>query len=138
MGRGWSAALTLVLTAGCGGGSSTSADFGDLAGVLSCADLVVWGTVTSAVTGPRSLEVTVDVDQWVHPAAGAPQVVVLGDHLAELSGAQVWKVAPDRLLVVVSEDAPTAHYAEAEGERAVQQWRDRGSRRPSREHCHGA
>ena len=129
------AALAVVcVTPGCG--PQTGAEgFASYSGVLACADLVAWGTVTDSVPVGEGLDVTVDVDQWVHPSTGADSVSFLADDPGREVAAPAWPPSDDRILVIVSDSAPTERLDAAPGARAVQQWRDAGSPRSADEEC---
>jgi len=130
--RALSVAAVLVI-AGCGSGASpdgsATGGFASFAGVFGCAETVVWGNISARDQADEGLEVTFDVEEWVHPRTAAEQIVVIADDPAVEVGAPEWDPSEQRILVVISEQAPAARYAEAEGERAVQQWRDAGSPR---------
>lgn len=127
----------LLLLVGCGT-PQQAAGSGSQAGVLACADTVVWGTVTRVEPGPAGLRVALDVRSWVHPASGPDELVVVADDPEREVGAPAWRPGPARLLVVVSPGAPVQPLAAAEGERAVQQWREDGSRRSPASECEKA
>lgn len=112
--------------------------FASFAGVLGCAELVVWGSVEAREPVAEGLEVTFDVDEWVHPSSGGERATFVADDPAAEVGAPDWDPSEQRLLVVLSKQAPPARYAVAEGERAVEQWRDAGSPRPPDEECRRA
>jgi hypothetical protein len=132
------AVCALVLASGCSDSGSATGSFGDNSGVLGCADLVVWGTVTSAEPADGKLKVTMDVEEWVYPASGDSRVTVTADDPAEQVGAPTWPSGTNPVLVVVSEVAPTQRLTAADGKKAVQQWRDAGSPRVLAEHCENA
>ena len=63
--------VTAMLTTGaCSEPGSASAGFGSYAGVLGCAELVAWGTVTGSEPVTEGLEVAFVVKEWVYPGAG--------------------------------------------------------------------
>jgi hypothetical protein len=129
-------AAALVVSA-CGGQASTqgTGSFASYAGVLGCADVVAWGTVTGSTAVDEGLEVTFDVDEWVHPGTGSDSVTFVADDPQREVAAPAWPAAQDKVLVILSEVAPTARLDVAEGEQAVQQWRDAGSPRLSDDEC---
>jgi RNA 3'-terminal phosphate cyclase len=105
---------------------------------LACADLVAWGTIEARERVTDGLDVTLDVDEWVHPTTGGGRVTFTADDPAENVGAPEWDPSEQRVLVVVSDVAPAEWHAAAEGERAVKQWRDAGSPRLADEECQAA
>ena len=139
--RALSVAAVLVI-AGCSSGASpdgsATGSFASFVGVLGCAETVVWGNIEARDQVDERLEVTFNVEEWVHPRTGAEQIVVIADDPAVEVGAPVWDPSEQRVLVVVSDQAPAARYAAAEGERAVKQWRDAGSPRVADEECRAA
>lgn len=128
----------LLLLAACGSSPPPAAGFGSQAAVLACADTVVWGTVTRVDPAPAGLRVVLDVREWVHPSRGPDELVVVADDPGREVGAPAWQPGAARLLVVVSRSAPVQPLAAAEGERAVQQWRDDGARRSPASDCANA
>ena len=128
----------LLLLAACGSAPPATAGLGSQAAVLACAETVVWATVTQVDPAPAGLRVVLDVRTWVHPAGGPDELVVVADDPAREVGAPPWRPGPGRLLVVVSPSAPVQPLAAAEGERAVQQWRDEGARRAPAAECANA
>ncbi len=72
-----SVAAVLVL-AGCSSGASRSGSatggFDSNVGVLGCAELVVWGSVEARDQVDEGLEVTFNVQEWVHPTSGGERV----------------------------------------------------------------
>ncbi len=112
-----------------------SGGFGSYAGVLGCAELVAWGTVTASGPVAEGLEVTLEVDGWVHPGSGGDIVTFLADDPARQVGAPSWPPSEERVLVIVSDTALAERLGSLEGERAVRQWRGDGSRRLPEEQC---
>jgi hypothetical protein len=139
--RALSVAAVLVI-AGCSSSASPNVSatggFASFAGVLGCAELVVWGSVEARDQVDEGLEVTFGVEEWVHPRTGGERTTFIADDPAVEVGAPEWDPSERRVLVVVSEQAPAARYAAAEGERAVGQWRDAGSPRLADEECRAA
>jgi hypothetical protein len=130
-------AATLA-AASCSASGPSAAGFASRAGVLACADVVAWGTVAATRPGPDGLEVTLDVQEWVHPARGAPDLTFVADDPAQEVGAPAWRPGADPVLVVLSDDAPASWWEPAEGREAVQQWRAAGSPRTPRTECEQA
>jgi len=139
--RALSVAAVLVL-AGCSSGASRSGSatggFDSNVGVLGCAELVVWGSVEARDQVDEGLEVTFNVQEWVHPTSGGERVTFVADDAAVEVGAPEWDPSEQRVLVVNSELAPAARYAAVEGERAVEEWRNAGSPRLGDEECRAA
>jgi hypothetical protein len=131
----------VLVVAACGSGAppggSATAGFGSSAAALACADLVVWGTIETRQRVADGLDVTVDVDEWVHPTTGGERVTFTADDPAQSVGAPQWNPSGRTVLVVVSV-APSEWHATDEGERAVKQWRDAGSPRRPEEQCRAA
>lgn len=129
------AASMLVMLAGACSTAGSITGLADNAGVLGCADFVAWGTVASTKAVQAGLKVTVDVQEWVYPSVGADRVTVIADDPAQQVGAPSWPAGRQRLLIVVSEVAPTQRYTAPDGEQAVKQWRDAGSPRLTKRQC---
>lgn len=130
------AVAAVLAAAGCGGlhAAPASPSFASMAGVLGCADSVAWGRITAAEPVAGRLAVSVDVDEWLVPSTGGRTLTFLADDPAREVGAPAWQQR-ERVLVVVPERDPAAAYGSADGEQAVQVWRDDGSRRLSDEQC---
>ncbi len=130
------AVAAVLAAAGCGGSPSASGSpsFATMAGVLGCADSVAWGRITAAEPVTGRLAVTVEVDEWLVPSTGGRTLTFPADDPAREVGAPEWEPG-GRVLVVVPGHDPATAYDPAEGERAVEVWRDDGSPRPSSEQC---
>ena len=128
------ALAALALSSACGPGVPV-ASFGSYAGVLGCADLVVWASVADVEPAPDGLEVTLEVEQWLVPSAGPDTTTIVADDPAEQVGAPAWPTSTARQLVISSPVSPTEHLDAAEGERAVRVWREAGSPRRSGREC---
>lgn len=130
----------VLVVSGCGGQASTQSagGFASYAGVLGCADVVAWGSVKGSTAVDEGLEVSFEVDEWVYPGTGSDSVTFVADDPAREVAAPAWPASQEKLLVIVSEVAPTQRLDAAEGEQAVQQWRDAGSPRLPDEQCEQA
>lgn len=128
-----------VVLAGCSSDASLSGSanggFASDVGVLGCAELVVWGSVEALEDVDDGLEVTVNVQEWVHPPSGGERVTFVADDPTVEVGAPEWGPPGPALLVVTSEVAPAARYGAVDGERAVEEWRNAGSPRLADEDC---
>ena len=131
--------VTAMLTTGaCSGSESASASFGSYAGVLGCAELVAWGTVTGSRPVTEGLAVTFDVQEWVYPTSGRAAVAFVADDPAREVAAPAWGRSEETVLVIVSDTGPTERLGTDEGARAVAQWREAGSPRTPAEQCDDA
>ena len=128
----------MLATGGCSESESTSASFASYAGVLGCAELVAWGTVTGSEPVPEGLAVTFDVREWVYPESGESAVAFVADDPAREVAAPTWGQSEETVLVIVSDTGPTQRLATDEGARAVAQWREAGSTRTPAEECDNA
>jgi len=130
------AAAGLLCTVGCGGSESASGSpsFATMAGVIGCAQSVVWGQVTAAEPVAGRLAVTVEVEEWLVPSTGGRILTFQADDPAREVGAPAWEPA-GKVLVIVPERDPAASYGPAEGEQAVEVWRGQGSRQLPDEQC---
>lgn len=128
----------LFATGACSAQESGSAGFGSYAGVLGCAELVAWGTVTGSEPVTEGLEVAFDVSEWVHPEAGGAAVTFVADDPAREVAAPTWGAGEGTVLVIVSDTGPTARLGADEGARAVAQWREAGATRLPSEQCDNA
>ena len=104
------------------------------AGVLGCANRVLWGTVTATESTAEGLLVTLDVEEWVIPSEGERQVSILADDPAREVGAPSWPTA-QRLLVVVPPAGPTEYAVGADARQLLRDWRGAGSPRLTPEDC---
>ncbi len=128
---------TALLMSACSTQTSTWG-FASYAGVLGCADVVAWGTVTASAAVSEGLEVTFDVDTWVYPSTGTDSVTFLADDPAREVAAPGWQDSDEELLVIVSDTAPAQQLDASQGDEAVKQWRDAGSPRLPDEQCERA
>ena len=91
--RALSVAAVLV-PAGCSSGASLNGSatggFASNVGVLGCAELVVWGGVEARDQVDEGLEVTFNVQEWVHPTSGGERVTFVADDPAVEVGAPEW------------------------------------------------
>ena len=128
----------LLATGACSAQESGSAGFGSYAGVLGCAELVAWGTVTGSEPVTEGLEVAFDVSEWVYPESGAAAVTFVADDPAREVAAPTWGASEETVLVIVSDVGPTQRLGAVDGARAVAQWREAGSPRTPTEQCENA
>ena len=97
-----------AVSAGCGTSGPASGSFASFAGVLGCAELVARGTVAATAPANQRLDVTFDVDEWVVPSSGSTRIDFLADDPAREVGTPPWPVSDERVLVVLSDNAPAA------------------------------
>ena len=131
-------ATAMLTTGACSGSGPAISGFGSYAGVLGCAELVAWGTVTGSEPGTEGLQVTFDVQEWVHPESGGAAVTFVADDPAREVAAPTWGRSDETVLVIVSDIGPAERLGTEEGARAVAQWRDAGSTRTPAEQCDNA
>ena len=129
---------TMLTTGACGEPESGSAGFGSYAGVLGCAELVAWGTVTGSEPVKEGLAVAFDVQEWVYPEAGSDAVTFVADDPAREVAAPTWGSSEETVLVIVSDTGPTERLGADEGARAVAQWREAGATRTPSGQCDNA
>lgn len=125
----------LLSTGACSTPESGSAGFASYAGVLGCAELVAWGTVSGSQPVAEGLEVAFNVEEWVYPEAGGAAVTFIADDPAREVAAPTWEASEATVLVIVSDTGPTEQLGAVEGARAVAQWRENGAARTPREQC---